>query len=123
MTLYAGVNAFAGALYKTTDGGVTWRASNTGLNVPGQTALQTVQSLAIDQTTPMTIYAGTAFGGVYKTTNGGATWAASNIGLPNPAVSNVVVDRSNPANVYVGVSAGADAFAAKINVAARHSSG
>jgi len=115
MTLYAGVSNFAGALYKTTDGGVTWRASNSGLNIPGQTGLQTVQSLAIDPTTPATIYAGTAFGGVYKTTNGAATWSASNIGLPNPAVNNVAVDRANPANVYVGVSAGTDAFAAKIN--------
>ncbi|HKC88536.1 MAG TPA: SBBP repeat-containing protein, partial [Blastocatellia bacterium] len=115
MTLYAGLNNFAGTLFKTTDGGATWRASNTGLNFPGQTTLLTVQSLAIDPTATATLYAGTPFGGVYKTTNGGATWGVSNTGLPNPAVNNVVVDRSNPANVYVGVTAGSDAFAAKVN--------
>ncbi|MCI0392718.1 MAG: SBBP repeat-containing protein [Acidobacteria bacterium] len=115
MTLYAGIIGFAGALFKTTDGGATWRASNTGLNFPGQTTLQNVLSLAIDPSAPATLYAGTAFGGVYKTNNGGGMWSASNIGLPNQAVSNVVVDRANPANVYAGVNAGSDAFVAKVN--------
>jgi len=113
-TLYAGTNGFSGGLYKTTDGGMTWRASATGLTLPNSNP-QTVQSLAIDPSATMTVYAGTTAGGVYKSTDGGANWSTSNIGLPNTLVNAVVVDRTNPANVYAAVSAGSDAFAAKIN--------
>ena len=115
MTLYAGLNGFLGALFKTTDGGATWRASNTGLNFPGTTTLQNVQSLAIDPSAPATLYAGTSSGGVYKTENSGATWGASNTGLPNPVINRVIIDRSNPAIVYACVTAGSDAFVAKMN--------
>ena len=64
-----------------------WRASNAGLNFPGTTTLQNVQSLAIDPSAPATLYAGTSSGGVYKTENSGATWSASNTGLPNPVIN------------------------------------
>ena len=115
MTLYAGLNGFLGALFKTTDGAATWRASNTGLNFPGTTTLQNVLSLEIDPSAPATLYAATSSGGVYKTDNSGATWSASNMGLPNPVITRVVIDRSNPATVYACVNAGSDGFVAKVD--------
>ena len=40
-------------------------------------------ALAIDPTTPATLYAGTSSGGVFKSTDSGGTWAAANTGLTN----------------------------------------
>jgi hypothetical protein len=46
-------------VFKSTDGGSTWSEMNTGLTS------QAVYTLAIDPTTPTTLYAGT-FWGVFK---------------------------------------------------------
>ena len=54
-----------GGVFKSTDGASTWNAVNTGL--PGNTS---VTALAIDPTTPSTLYAATYGGGVYKSTDG-----------------------------------------------------
>ena len=54
-TLYAGTTCRHGGVFKSTDGGDTWNAANTGL--PDDTA---VSALAIDPTTPSTLYAGTS---------------------------------------------------------------
>jgi disulfide bond formation protein DsbB len=40
-----------------------------------------VYALAIDPTTPSTLYAGTLGFGVFKSTNGGGNWSAVNAGL------------------------------------------
>lgn len=52
---------------KSIDGGVTWTAANTGLTNPY------VVALAIDPTSPGTLYAGTDGDGVFVTTDGGDT--------------------------------------------------
>ena len=56
--LYAGTG---GGVFKSTDGGGTWSAFNTGL-----TDLY-VWALAIDPQTPTSLYAGTYRSGVFKT--------------------------------------------------------
>jgi hypothetical protein len=56
-TLYAGTE-FDG-VFKSTDGGATWSAVNTGLTNTD------VRALAIHPTTPATLYAGTYGGGVF----------------------------------------------------------
>src|SRR5438034_770926 len=62
-------------LYKSTDGGGSWTAANTGLPA-------TYGALAIDPQTPTTLYAGTSSQGLFKSTDGGVSWAAANTGLP-----------------------------------------
>lgn len=55
-------------VYKSTDGGVTWTAMNTGMgNV-------TVGAMVMNPNDPNTIIAATS-GGIYKTTNGGSSWS------------------------------------------------
>jgi len=44
-----------------------------------------VAALAINPSTPSTIYAGTN-DGVFKSTSGGASWTAANTGLIDPAI-------------------------------------
>src|SRR5262245_27917922 len=63
-TLYAGT-ASDGGVYKSTNGGVSWTAVNSGLSST------TVLALAIDRSMPAILYAGTSGGGVFKSTNGG----------------------------------------------------
>ena len=56
-TVYAGRGG--GGVFKSTNGGATWSAVNTGLTNTD------VYTLAIDPITPTTLYAGTWGGGVF----------------------------------------------------------
>jgi hypothetical protein len=106
-TLYAGVKYFydcnfrgcseGGAVFKSTDGGGTW----------GATALTNtaVQVLAIDPTTPGTLYAGTG-GGVFKSRDGAATWHALNVGLSTPDVWALAIDPTTPGRLWAGTQGG-----------------
>ena len=58
-----------------------------------------IYALAIDPTTPSTLYAGTYGGGVFKSTNGGASWSAANSGLTNLDVYALAI---NPTMLYAG---------------------
>ena len=85
-------------MFKSTDGGGTWGAVNTGL-----TASVYVAALAIDPVTPSTLYAGTDGGGVFKSTDGGGTWSAVNTGLPDDAVVYALaIDPTTPSTLYAG---------------------
>ena len=43
-----------------------------------------IAALAIDPSTPTTLYAGTSGGGVFKSTDGGGSWRAVNDGMNTP---------------------------------------
>ena len=87
-------------MFKSTDSGSTWAAANTGL-----TNLD-VYALAIDPTTPATLYAGTKGGGVFRSTDSGGTWAAANTGLTNLDVYALAIDPTTPATLYAGTDGG-----------------
>ncbi|MBX3726481.1 MAG: hypothetical protein KF823_11275 [Xanthomonadales bacterium] len=104
----------AARIWKSTDAGASWTASDTGLPVPDyDTSLNfaaTVQvvQLAIDPVDPATLYASTFTGfpepggpafpeplesqgvlnGVFKSTDAGATWVHSSNGLPRGLPAN-----------------------------------
>ena len=61
-------------VYKSTDGGLSWKSINNGLPID-TTWLggYYVQSIAIDPNDSQTIYAA-GFGGLYKSTDGGQLW-------------------------------------------------
>ncbi|HEV7473779.1 MAG TPA: SBBP repeat-containing protein, partial [Pyrinomonadaceae bacterium] len=84
--------------YKSTDGGVEYDLKETGFPTP------LVRSLAIDPISPTTLYAATQQG-MYKTTNSGFnnSWVAINNGLGGfIRVSQIVIDPTNPAILYIG---------------------
>jgi uncharacterized repeat protein (TIGR01451 family) len=118
-TLYAAASqgAVFNVLFKTIDGGASWTVSDTGLTVNTVDGSFKVVAnvLAIDPTTPSTVYAATNIGGIYKTTNGGATWSQSNTGLTNINATAVAVDRTTPATLYAGLNVGSDAFLTELN--------
>jgi hypothetical protein len=105
--LYAGTYV---GVFKSTDGGSFWSASNRGL------ADLFVIALTVDPQTPATLYAA-MWDGVFKSIDGGAHWNVSDTGLPHcflgfedfepvPCVFSLTVDPQTPATVYAGTSIG-----------------
>ena len=70
-TVYAGT--WGSGVYKSTDGGATWSAVNTGLTD------WMVDALAIDPANTSTIYVGTLYYGVHKSTDGGTHWSTTGL--------------------------------------------
>lgn len=105
-------------IYKTTDGGMTWRAVNEGLD-------PNTRDLQIDPLSPETLYAATG-SGVYKTVDGAETWARVSNGLPmsgsysaqeqlfnilrgsgtESGVFDLALDPQNPLSVYAATTKG-----------------
>ena len=85
-------------IYRSTDGGQTWKPANDEM-----TEELGLGYIAVDPTDPQTVYAGAYFDrGLFKTTNGGATWTPINEGLPQPYgyFNAMAVDPANPQVVY-----------------------
>ena len=82
-TVYAGTGR---GVFKTTDGGATWRAANDGLFDGKESAYEHewrlsegyVQTLVVDPGDAETVYAGIHQRGLFKSTNGGASWVRVN---------------------------------------------
>lgn len=123
-TLYAAATqgAVFNILFKTTDGGASWSISDNGLSVNSVDGplRPAPNALAINPTTPSTVYIATNTGAVFKTINGGATWAQANNGLTNINASTIAVDRITPSTVYTGLNVGTDGFLVKIDPTAEN---
>ena len=97
-TMYVGAST---GVFKTTDGGSNWITQN-NFGVQGT---PNVRALAIDPTTPLTIYAGSFGNGLFKSTNGGGVWTASNTGMGGISptfIGVVVIDPTNTSTIYTG---------------------
>jgi len=103
MTFYFG--ACAGGVWKTTDGGQTWRNVSDGFFTTAA-----VGAIAVSESDPNVIYVGTGEtcirnnvshgDGVYKSTDGGRTW--TNMGLRDTRhIGKIVIHPENPDLVYV----------------------
>jgi photosystem II stability/assembly factor-like uncharacterized protein len=101
-TFYIG--AAGGGVWKTANGGVTWRAMSTGLGS------ETIGDLAVAPSDSNIVWAGTGeknslrsqyWGdGVYKSTDGGRKW--TNMGLADTrAIGRIVIHPTGPDTVYV----------------------
>jgi photosystem II stability/assembly factor-like uncharacterized protein len=107
-----------GAIYKTTDGGLTWmRVYRTRLN-------QGIGVFAIDPLASSTAYVGTfGFGtgqGVIKTTDGGSTWQRVNHGLSDHQSPWIVIDPGDPSTLYAGTMFAGDGGVFVSHDAANH---
>ncbi|MBI3491594.1 MAG: hypothetical protein HY047_07435 [Acidobacteria bacterium] len=103
-------------VFKTTDGGQTWRAS---LTISADTG---ANDLAFDQKNPDIVYAsayqrrravgqligGGPEGGIYKTMNAGKTWTKLSKGLPTGDMGRIALatdGRKSPATVFALINA------------------
>ena len=97
--------AVGGGLWKTTDGGTSWRSVT-----DGQIKSSSVGAVAVSESTPDVVYIGmgeTEFrgnimqgDGVYKSSDGGKTWKQMGLGGVQ-AIARIRVDRVNPDLVYL----------------------
>jgi len=87
-TIYIG--ATGGGVIKSTDGGATFRAVNTGLPAGG-----TISGLVMAPGNPNVVYVNTQFDGLYKTVDGGAHWTGGSWGG-----LTLVMDPNNPDVMY-----------------------
>ncbi|MBZ5536700.1 MAG: hypothetical protein LAO31_12160 [Acidobacteriia bacterium] len=95
--LYAGTSD---SIYKSTDAGLTWNRSNSGLPAIS------ISVLTIDPATPNVLYLGTTASGLFKSTDGATNWSAANTGLPNNSyIRSVAVDPTNHNIVYLSTNA------------------
>jgi photosystem II stability/assembly factor-like uncharacterized protein len=89
---YAGFNrgtpSRSGHVYKTTDGGRTWR--NVSFDLPDSP----VNSIVLDPAYANTLYAGTDVG-AFVTHDGGVHWAPLGSGMPNVSVWQLNLDASH----------------------------
>lgn len=112
--VYVGAEG-AGGVDKSTDGGATWHATNSGL--PGRrvkdrahagkwiTFTIGVTALAIDPTHPETLYAATDSHGVFRSTNSGKSWHSFNAGLTDHDVSALALDATGE-TLYAATAGG-----------------
>lgn len=85
-----------GGVYRLGRSGDRWHELATGLSDTR------IRALAIDPSSPGTIYAGTATSGVFKTTNDGKNWQEFNRGLLNSTVMTLLHVPSAKPTLYVG---------------------
>ena len=86
-------------IYKTEDGGSSWRAVNSGIDL-------NTQDLQIDPLSPEILYAATE-SGVYKTINGAESWNLASSGLTSGRdVFDLAINPLNPLLIYAATSSG-----------------
>ncbi|HLY06676.1 MAG TPA: hypothetical protein VKR31_13105, partial [Rhizomicrobium sp.] len=104
ITLFVG--AASGGVWKSTDGGTTFKP------VFDREPVQSIGAIALDPTNPKVVWVGTGESwmrnsvsigdGIYKSTDGGETW--TNMGLPNSEhITRIVVDPKDGNTVYACV--------------------
>lgn len=103
-TLYAGT--YHGGVFKSTNGGGNWTASNHGLT---EQCMFRIEVLKIDPTNPGILYVG-CWGGPFKSTNGGGTWGPLNHGLPVGSIASLEIDPKTPTTFYAGSDTGNGVF-------------
>ena len=90
-TIYAATN---GGFFRSADGGGTWERSILGVKN------LSVGQLAVDPTSPSTLYVGTAGARVMKTTDGGMHWSDASFGPPGPWFTSLTFDPNLPSRLY-----------------------
>ncbi|MDB5077171.1 MAG: hypothetical protein JWO42_3350 [Chloroflexi bacterium] len=92
---------FAGTvdgLYRSIDGGGTWRSATGGL--PAQA---NIRALAVAPSNPNVVYAGVWDNGLYVSRNAGSTWQPANGGdyaLATSDITGIAIDPHDPQTVY-----------------------
>ncbi|RPJ61448.1 MAG: hypothetical protein EHM23_06870 [Acidobacteria bacterium] len=86
---------WSNGVFASTDGGLNWSPSSTGLADPN------VNALVIDPTNPAVLYAATLTA-VFKSVNGGANWTA--VLVEPDAFTSLAADSSG--NIYAGLAGG-----------------
>lgn len=104
-TTAGSVQSGSGGVFKSSDGGVEWNGTGSGIAVA---IGDTVTALATDPTDPSILYAGVFTfsapeSGVLKSTNGGQSWTRINSGFGATNIRALAVAATVPPTVYAGM--------------------
>jgi len=83
--LYIGLQQDKSVLFKSLNGGATWRLSQSGLPAAADGTLPTISELAVDRTNPSVVYA-VAKGELFRSVNGGRDWSRPVPQLPGGSI-------------------------------------
>lgn len=86
-------------LFKSTDGGVTWKETSLGLKRGG------INSLFIESQAPFRVFAGTGEG-VFFSTDSGGTWSSCNSGLNSLTITGLTISPGSPGSLYAMADTG-----------------
>jgi hypothetical protein len=106
--VYAAVGGPGGGILKSVDSGASW------VELAGAQFNQVdFGTLLVSPTDPSTLYVtvwfdGSTAAGLYKSTDGGSTWVNMTSSFHDGAVSDVVMDPTDPSVLYAGMVQGAD---------------
>jgi hypothetical protein len=96
---------FGSGMYQSSDHGATWTAAAQGLSD------SYIASIAVDPSSPSTVYAGTAhpFTGsnserVFKSTDGGASWTQTSLDAGRFSMDFIAINPARPSQVVAGSS-------------------
>jgi photosystem II stability/assembly factor-like uncharacterized protein len=107
-TLYAG-NVAGSGVVKTTDGGAHWNLANDGLPQiagSGGPFAPVVLSLAVDPSSPSTVYAATYGYGLFKSTDGASTWTPAGSGMRDAYLEALLLLPARSSTLYAGTHGG-----------------
>ena len=96
--VYAAIFGRDAGLYKTIDGGQTWKAINQGLTGAPITVLM------LDKANPYVLYLGTQGGGIFKSSNAGESWNSINSGLTNLNIRSIIIDPRDSNTLYTAAN-------------------
>jgi len=99
MTMYAATDIEG--IWKTEDGGETWRQIGQG-TLPTRVRVESLALSPRKRGAPV-LYAG-IYGGLFRSEDGGESWIGENQGLRKATVSTVAADPSEPGSIYVGTT-------------------
>ncbi|MFA6109321.1 MAG: choice-of-anchor D domain-containing protein, partial [Candidatus Latescibacterota bacterium] len=102
--LAAGTQAQMGGsrgVYKSLDGGDSWRATGEGLG-----SNPAVRAVVVDPTNSQVLYAGVEWAGVFRSPDGGSTWQAVNTGLDNLGIKALALDPGDHTTLHAATNAG-----------------
>ncbi|MFD2565265.1 VPS10 domain-containing protein [Aquimarina rubra] len=81
-----------------------WSAVNYNGNFGYQIDMGRVSSIGFHPTNPDIFWVGAAFGGIWKTVDGGQSYTNLNDNLPHTAVSDIIVNPTNPDRIIIALS-------------------
>ena len=85
-------------VYKSADGGKTWKPTNTALSQDAHVA-----AIAVDPIDPDRVFIGTTNHGLLLSTNGGTSWQQVKGGLPGKAVISLAINPDDPNFMAAGI--------------------
>lgn len=94
--LYLGTHI---GLYRSEDGGQTWRP----VALSAKSTHQDIMAIVVDPKDSPALYVATHEAGVFKTLDGGVSWTAVNTGLGGADVHGLAVDPNQPRKLHAAV--------------------